>query len=253
MQLTGKVVAITGAAQGLGKAMALHLAQKGAHLALIDMNADSLSHVAASCRDLGVRAEAFVANITDEQEVETTFQKIVTDMSRLDGLINNAGIIRDGLLVKVKDGVVESRMSLADWSSVLQVNLTGVFLCGRAAATQMAQLGNGGCIINISSISRAGNIGQSNYAATKAGVAALATTWAKELARYGIRAAAIAPGFIATDMTASMKPEIIAKIESGIPTKRMGTPNEIAQTAAFILENDYISGRVIEVDGALRL
>lgn len=253
MHLTGKVIAITGAAQGLGKAMALHLAEKGAHLALIDMNADALSQVAAACRDHGVNAESFVANITNESEVETVFANIVAKLERLDGLINNAGIIRDGLLVKVKDGHIDSRLSLADWNSVLNVNLTGVFLCGREAATQMIKLGNGGCIINISSISRAGNIGQSNYSATKAGVAALATTWAKELSRYGIRAAAIAPGFIATDMTASMKPEIIAKIESGIPAKRMGTPNEIAQTAAFILENDYISGRVIEVDGALRL
>lgn len=253
MHLPGKVIAITGAAQGLGKAMALYLAQKGAHLALIDMNAEALEQVANACRDFGVKAEAFMANITVEAEVETVFQQIVDKLERLDGLINNAGIIRDGLLVKVKDGQIDSRLSLADWNSVLSVNLTGVFLCGREAATQMIKLGNGGCLINISSISRAGNIGQSNYSATKAGVAALATTWAKELARYGIRAAAIAPGFIATDMTASMKPEIIAKIESGIPAKRMGVPNEIAQTAAFILENDYISGRVIEVDGALRL
>lgn len=253
MQLPGKVVAITGAAQGLGKAMALHLAEKGASLALIDLNQSALEAVQFECRQLGVNAESFVANVAVENEVEALFENIVKQMGRLDGLINNAGIIRDGLLLKAKEGVVESKLSLADWCSVININLTGVFLCGREAAIQMVKLGNGGCIINISSISRAGNMGQSNYSAAKAGVAALATTWAKELARYGIRAAAIAPGFIATDMTASMKPEVIAKIESGIPSKRMGQPNEIAQTAAFILENDYINGRVIAVDGALRL
>ena len=253
MQLPGKVVAITGAAQGLGKAMALHLAEKGASLALIDLNQAALETVQIECRQLGVKAESFVANVAVEHEVEALFENIVKQMGRLDGLINNAGIIRDGLLLKAKEGVVESKLSLADWSSVININLTGVFLCGREAAIQMVRSGNGGCIINISSISRAGNMGQSNYSAAKAGVAALATTWAKELARYGIRAAAIAPGFIATDMTASMKPEVIAKIESGIPSKRMGQPNEIAQTAAFILENDYINGRVIAVDGALRL
>lgn len=253
MQLPGKVVAITGAAQGLGKAMALHLAEKGASLALIDMNQEALEVTQAECRVFGVKAESYVANIAVEAEVEALFANIAAQMGRLDGLINNAGIIRDSLLLKSKDGILESKLSLADWNNVINVNLTGVFLCGREAAIQMVKLGNGGCIINISSISRAGNMGQSNYSAAKAGVAALATTWAKELARYGIRAAAIAPGFIATDMTASMKPEVIAKIESGIPAKRMGQPLEIAQTAAFILENDYISGRVIEVDGALRL
>ena len=137
------------------------------------------------------------------------------------------------MLVKVKDGEVVGKLPLAQWQSVIDVNLTGVFLCGREAAERMMRLGNGGCIINISSISRAGNFGQSNYSAAKAGVAALTVVWAKELARYGIRVNAIAPGFIKTEMVASMKPEMLEKMAAGIPLRRLGEPHEIAHTAAF--------------------
>ena len=151
-----------------------------------------------------------------------------------------------------KDGEVTDRMSLSQWQMVIDVNLTGVFLCGREAATRMIQAKSEGVIINISSISRAGNFGQTNYSATKAGVAAMAVTWAKELARHNIRTGAIAPGFMATEMVASMKPEALEKMASGIPLKRLGEPAEIAQMAVAILENDYISGRVFEVDGGLR-
>jgi len=133
------------------------------------------------------------------------------------------------------------------------VNLTGVFLCGREAATHMVEQQNPGVIINISSVSRAGNIGQSNYSAAKAGVAAMTTTWAKELARYGIRSAAIAPGFIQTEILDAMKPEALEKMAAGIPLKRTGQAHEIAHAAKFIFENDYITGRVIEVDGGIRL
>ena len=124
---------------------------------------------------------------------------------------------------------------------------------GREAATKMIEAGKPGCIVNISSISRAGNIGQTNYSAAKAGVVALTTTWAKELARFGIRTGAIAPGFIGTEMVMSMKPEALDMMTKGIPLKRVGAPEEIASTVAFIMENDYFSGRVIEVDGGLRL
>jgi 3-oxoacyl-[acyl-carrier protein] reductase len=133
------------------------------------------------------------------------------------------------------------------------VNLTGTFLCGREAAQRMIESGSKGVIINISSISRAGNMGQTNYAASKAGVQAMAVAWAKELARYGIRAAAIAPGFINTEMVAGMKESAREKLTSGIPLRRMGEPDEIAKTVEFIFQNDYISGRCIDVDGGLRL
>jgi 3-oxoacyl-[acyl-carrier protein] reductase len=168
-------------------------------------------------------------------------------------LVNNAGITRDALLVKAQDGAIHAKMSLAQWQAVIDVNLTGVFLCGREGAERMIQCGNGGLIVNISSISREGNPGQTNYSAAKAGVAAMTVVWAKELARYGIRAAAIAPGFCATDILSAMKPEMVDRVKAAVPLRRLGEPAEIAATAVFIAENDFVSGRVFEVDGGLRL
>jgi len=253
MDLNGKVIVITGGAQGLGRAMALRLALKKPHIALIDMNADTLAEVKQLIEDAGATASIWVCNVAKEDEVDETFAQIAAQTGRLDAVVNNAGITRDSLFLKVKDGVVEKRMSLEHWQQVVDVNLTGTFLCGRAAATEMVKAGNGGCIINISSISRHGNMGQTNYTATKAGVAAMAVTWAKELARQGIRCAAIAPGYIGTEMVLTMKTEALEKIAAGIPAKRLGQPDEIAQTVEFILENDYVNGRVIEVDGGLRV
>jgi 3-oxoacyl-[acyl-carrier protein] reductase len=133
------------------------------------------------------------------------------------------------------------------------VNLTGVFLCGREAAECMVEGGKGGVIVNISSISKDGNMGQTNYSAAKAGVASMTTVWAKELARYGIRVGAIAPGFCATDILSGMTPETLARVTAPVPLKRLGEPREIAHTAAFIVENDFFTGRTIAVDGGLRL
>lgn len=252
MNLQDKVIAITGAGQGLGRSMAVYMAQKGARIAVIDLNQEHMDETKAQIEAAGSSASTFLCNVADEQQVEETFGAIASQMGGLHGLVNNAGILRDGLMVKARDGEI-SKMSLANWQAVIDVNLTGVFLCGREAAVKMIESGEGGCIINISSISRAGNMGQSNYSAAKAGVASLATVWAKELARYNIRANAVAPGFIATEMTAGMKPEALDKMTAGIPAKRMGQPEEIAHTVAYLMENDYVSGRVVEVDGGLRL
>ncbi|WP_144394861.1 SDR family oxidoreductase [Pleionea sediminis] len=253
MNLEKKVIVVTGAAQGLGKAIALSLAEQGANIALIDVNSEALAQAKAEFEALPGKAATFVCNIADEAQVVDLFNNIQSDLGGVDGLVNNAGILRDGLLVKAKDGQVTDTLSLKSWQQVIDVNLTGVFLCGREAAKHMIEDGRKGVIVNISSISRNGNVGQSNYAAAKAGVAALTTTWAKELARYGIRSAAVAPGFIETEMTGSIKPEILDKIKSTIPLKKMGSPDNIAETVKFIFTNDYVSGRVIEVDGALRL
>lgn len=253
MDPKGKVVAITGGAQGLGLSMAQAFAAKGAKLALIDLNAEALDNAVAVCEKLGGSAKAYTANIAKEDEVEKLFSDIVADLGGLDCLINNAGITRDGLMVKARDGQVEKRMSLQEWQMVIDVNLTGVFLCGREAATKMIELGSKGVIINISSLSKAGNMGQTNYSAAKAGVASMTVTWAKELARYGIRSAGIAPGFIATEMVSAMKPEVLDKIASTIPLRRLGEPAEIGMTALYIFENDYYNGRVIEMDGGVRI
>jgi 3-oxoacyl-[acyl-carrier protein] reductase len=253
MELRGKTILITGAGRGLGAAMAKRLAARGAGLALVDLDDRGLVAVRDACRALGVRAETYSANVALENEVVGVFDRVVADFGRLDGSIANAGILRDGLLVKAKDGEVTGKLSLEQWQSVIDVNLTGVFLCGREAAERMIRGGHGGCIINISSLSRAGNFGQSNYSAAKAGVAALTVVWAKELARHQIRVNAIAPGFIKTEMVASMKPEILEKMAAGIPAGRLGEPDEIASAVEFIFSNDYLNGRILEIDGGQRL
>jgi 3-oxoacyl-[acyl-carrier protein] reductase len=253
MDLQDKVIVITGSARGLGAAMAKRFALKGCKLALVDLKSDDMAQTAAACTKSGAEVRTYGANVAIEADVIALFEQIVADFGRLDGLINNAGITRDALLIKFKDGELVSKMTLEQWQSVIDVNLTGVFLCGREAAQHMVQLANHGVIVNISSVSRAGNMGQSNYSATKAGVHAMTVTWAKELARYGIRTGSVAPGFINTEMVAGMKPEAREKLTSGIPLKRMGEPDEIAAAVEFIFANDYFSGRLIEVDGALRL
>ena len=253
MDLNGKVIAVTGGGQGLGRSMALVLAAKGAKLALIDLNQEKLDEAVALCKEAGGDAKAYIANVAQEEQVVETFDKIVEEFGSLHGLINNAGILRDGLMIKAKDGEIVKKMSLSEWQAVIDVNLTGVFLCGREAAERMIKLGVEGCIINISSLSKAGNLGQTNYSAAKAGVAAMTVTWAKELSRYGIRSAGIAPGFIATEMVASMKPEALEKMSAGIPLKRLGEPAEIGHTCAYIFENDYFTGRIIEMDGGIRI
>jgi 3-oxoacyl-[acyl-carrier protein] reductase len=253
MQLHGKVAVVTGGARGIGKAIANAFAGRGATLALLDLNQADLDATCAEFTARGVKVSGHALNVAKEEDVIRALDEVVVAHGRLDVLVNNAGIIKDALLVKVKDGAVTGKMSLAQWQAVIDVNLTGVFLCGREAAERMIGLGNGGVIVNISSISRAGNAGQSNYSAAKAGVAALTTTWAKELARFGIRAGAIAPGFIKTDILSGMPPEMLDRMTAPVPLKRLGLAEEIAHTALFIVENDFFSGRCVDVDGGLRL
>ncbi|MEF1309386.1 SDR family oxidoreductase [Vibrio mytili] len=252
MDINNSVIAITGAGQGLGQMMAIILAQAGADLALIDVNESGLKDTQDQCHMLSAKAMTYSLDVTNEVDVERTFDDIIQDFGQLNGLINNAGVLKDGLLVKVKDGVV-NKMSLQQFNHVMNVNVTGTFLCGREAAVKMIETGSTGVIINISSVSRAGNIGQTNYSASKAAVATMATTWARELARYGIRAAAIAPGVVHTAMAEQMKPEAIERLEKMIPLGRMGETSEIAHAVKYILENDYFTGRVLEVDGGIRM
>ena len=253
MDIKHRVIAITGAGRGLGRAIALRLASQGAVLALIDVNRADLEVTEAELRSRDGQCALFVCNVADEAEVESTFAAIKEQFGALYGLINCAGILRDGMLIKVKEGELVEKMSLAQWQAVIDVNLTGTFLCGREGAALMAKGGQGGVIINISSIARTGNMGQSNYAASKAGVASLVVTWARELARHGIRVMGIAPGVFATDMTASVKPEALARMQQAIPVGTLGEAAQLAQTVQFILANDYLSGRMIELDGGLRL
>lgn len=253
MKVEQSVIAITGAAGGLGAAMARRFAAHGARLALLDFNPEMLEELVNGLDTDGQNLLVLPCDVSKEGDVDDAVKRIAEHFGRLDVLVNNAGITRDALTLKFRDGELVSRMSLEDWQAVIDVNLTGVFLCGRAAAEQMIQTGNGGLIINVSSISRAGNMGQINYSATKAGVAAMTVTWSKEFARYGIRVNTISPGFIGTEMVRSMKPEALAKIEAMIPAGRIGDPDEIAHTAQYLVENDFVNGRNVEVDGALRI
>lgn len=253
MDIKNKTVVITGGAQGLGFAMATQMAELGANLALIDMQDEVLAEAKAELVKLDVKVETYVANVSVEADVEAVFNNIVSDFGAVHVLINNAGILRDGLLLKAKDGVVTAKMELSQFQSVIDVNLTGVFLCGREAAAKMVESGEGGVIVNMSSVARAGNMGQTNYAAAKAGVVAMTTTWAKELGRFGIRVGAIAPGVIRTKMTDAMKPEAKERLVKMKPVGRLGEAEEIAHTAKYIIENDFFTGRVVEVDGGIRL
>ncbi len=253
MELRSKTVVVTGAGRGIGRAIALQLARHGADIALFDRNEADLDEAAALCTAESVQARSYRVNVADENEVSTAMAKVGAEFGRLDGLVNKAGIVPDGLLVKVKDGAVVGRMSLDQWDSVIAVNLSGVFLCAREAAAHMIEFGNGGVIVNISSISRVGNAGQSNYSAAKAGVESMSVVWAKELARYGIRVGSIAPGFTHTDILATMRPEVLDKLTAPVPLKRLGRPEEIAHAVRFIFENDFFTGRCLEIDGGLRL
>ena len=254
MEIKNNTFVITGAAQGLGEAIAISLCRQGAKLALLDVNAEKLDQVQARCTLAGAaECFAFTCDVASETSIARSFASIEEHLGAISGLVNNAGILRDGLLIKVKDGEIVDRLSLEQWQQVIDINLTGVFLCGREAASSMIRNQQQGVIINISSISRAGNIGQSNYAAAKSGVAALTNTWARELARHQIRCAAIAPGVFETEMVASMKPEAHERITSAVPLQRTGAVEELAHAIRFIFENDYYSGRILELDGGLRL
>jgi 3-oxoacyl-[acyl-carrier protein] reductase len=253
MDISNKTVVVTGAGRGIGRAIALKLARHGADIALFDLNSDDLEETSALCAAQSVQARGYRVNVADEGEVSAAMTRVAADFGRLDGLVNNAGIVRDGLLVKVKDGAVVGRMTMDQWNAVIGVNLSGVFLCAREAAAHMIELGNGGVIVNISSISRTGNAGQSNYSAAKAGVESMGVVWAKELARYGIRVGSIAPGFTHTEILSSMRPEVLDKLTAPVPLKRLGQPEEIAHAVLFIFENDFFTGRCLDVDGGLRL
>lgn len=259
MEIKNCTIAITGAGQGLGQMMAITLAQAGADLALLDVNEQGLQETQRQCHMLSAKALTYCVDITQEAAVEDVFTAIRTDFGQLNGVINNAGVLRDGLLVKPdkhsedQNASMMQKMSLEQFNTVMSVNVAGTFLCGREAAATMIALGCQGVIINISSVARAGNIGQTNYAASKAAVATMSVGWAKELARYGIRAAAIAPGVVETAMAKQLKPEAIERLKKMIPLGRIGEASEIAHAVKYILENDYFTGRVLEIDGGMRM
>ena len=254
MNLQDQVIVVTGAAQGLGRAMAEEFAKQGANIALVDMQAEVVEAAATEIEKLGVRAKGYGVNVTDEQQVETVFAKIAADFGQINGLINSAGIMRDGMLLKVKEGQVVDKMPLQQFQSVLDVNVTGTFLCSREAAAQMVTTKSKGVIVNISSVSRAGNAGQTNYAASKAGIIGFSKSVALELGSRNIRSNVVAPGFIETEMTGSLDPEVIKGWIQDIPMKRSGTAQDVANAALFLASDlsNYVNGQVLNVCGGIQ-
>ena len=237
-----KVVIVTGGAAGIGRATARRFAQDGYRVAVWDVNAPDTSEGVFQSVD-----------VTNAAAVEAAVAEVVERWERIDVLVNNAGILRDHQLVKWKDGQKLAEMSEQDFDAVVSVNLKGVFLCTRAVAPRMIE-GGGGVILNASSIvGLYGNFGQTNYAATKAGVINMTKTWARELGRYNIRVNAVAPGFIATEMVTAMPEKVLQGMVAHTPLGRMGKPEDIAE-AYFWLASDaasFVHGTVLSVDGGL--
>lgn len=252
MIIKDNVFVVTGAARGLGYEIARDLATFGGKLALVDMNREGLEEAANSLREHNVEIRCYTANVAIEAEVIALFDSIQQAFGQIDGLVNNAGITRDALLIKHRNGETK-KMSLTAWQQVIDVNLTGVFLCGREAAAKMVENDRKGVIVNISSICRDGNIGQSNYSAAKAGVTALTATWGKELARHGIRVGAVAPGFVNTEMVKTIPEKVLDKLIEEIPLRRLAEPMEIAHTVRYIIENDYFTTRTIPIGGGMNV
>lgn len=255
MDVKGSKFIVTGGASGMGRHFTLALARDGADVAFCDMNEDGIRAVEAEGRDLPGKVVGFVCNVADEGQVQKLVADAAAALGGLNGIVNNAGIIRDGLLIKVdKDTGAVSKLSLQKWQQVIDVNLTGVFLGAREyAAWAVANKGGPGVIVSISSISRHGNMGQSNYSAAKAGIVAMTKLWAGELARYGIRTGAVAPGFTQTPILDGMPPAMLEKMVQPVPLKRTGQPEEMYKAVKFIIENDYFTGRCLDVDGGLVL
>jgi len=244
VDLAGRPAIVTGAARGLGRAIAVSLAQAGAKVACVDVNTETLADTVNAIRGSGGTAEPIACDVTDSERVGQVIEEVVKLWGGLEILVNNAGITRDNLLLRMKDD---------QWDAVLNINLKGTFLFTRAAARPLMKATHGR-VINIASVSGLmGNPAQANYSASKAGVIGLTRTVARELAGRNITVNAVAPGFIATDMTAKLGEDLLGKIRQEIPLGRLGEPQDIADAVLFLASDaaSFITGHVLTVDGGL--
>lgn len=244
MILTDRVAIITGAGAGIGKTIALTLAKEGADIAVIDWHLESVQQTAREIEALGRKSYAAQVDVSDSAAVENFVNKVVETFGKIDILVNNAGVTRDSLLIRMKD---------ADWNDVLKINLTGTFNCTRAVSKVMMKQRSGRIVNMASIIGLMGNAGQTNYAASKAGVIALTKSVAKELASRGILVNAIAPGFIMTRMTDVLPEQVKTEMLNRIPLARFGKPEDVANAVLFFVSESasYITGQVLQVDGGM--
>jgi 3-oxoacyl-[acyl-carrier protein] reductase len=246
MKLKDKVAVITGGARGIGYAVAERYIEEGAKIALWDVLEDELNEARQKLSDKGGDVRTYVVDVTNSKSVSEAMDLVEKDLGAVDIMINNAGITRDSMLHKMTDD---------QWDKVIDVNLKGVFLCGREAGTRM-RLREKGVIINTSSVvGLYGNVGQTNYAATKAGVIGMTMSWAKELGRKGVRVNAVAPGYTMTEMMETVPEKILDGLRAKTPLGRLGSPQDIAAAFAFLASDDaaFITGHVLSVDGGLTI
>lgn len=244
--LSGRVALVTGAGQGIGKAIALKLASWGADVAVIDVNLDAAQQTSKEIIAMGRRSTAMKVDVVSAKETEDMAEKVFKEFDGLHILVNNAGITRDGLILRMKE---------EDWDAVLNVNLKGTFNCTKASLKYMSKV-KWGRIINISSVVGVlGNAGQANYAASKAGVIGLTKSVAREFASRNITCNAVAPGYIETAMTASLPDKVKEEVIAKIPLGRLGGPNDIADAVLFLASNagGYITGHVLDVNGGMSM
>ncbi|MDD4953677.1 MAG: 3-oxoacyl-[acyl-carrier-protein] reductase [Candidatus Omnitrophica bacterium] len=244
MRLKDKVALVTGGARGIGRAIALALAQEGANIVVADVNIEAAKTTASDIEKMGRQALALEMDVTDYAKTEEAVNKILDKFTKVDILINNAGITKDNLLL---------RMSAAEWDAVLNVNLKGTFNCIKAVSRPMIKQRSGKIVSIASIIGIIGNPGQANYSASKAGIIALTKTAAKELAARNINVNAIAPGFIQTEMTAKLPDQIKEKMKEAIPLAKFGVPEDVAAACVFLASEDagYITGQTIVIDGGM--
>jgi 3-oxoacyl-[acyl-carrier protein] reductase len=250
MRLKDKIALITGGAAGIGYATAKRFIEEGARVVICDVNQKAGE---AAVRDLGTEADFYRVDVTDRASVDGWVESVLAKYGRVDILVNNAGIVRDSLLVKMKDGELIKQMPEADFDLVVSINLKGVFNCTQAVAPVMIRQG-GGVILNATSIVGIdGNIGQTNYIATKAGVIGMTKAWARELGRHNIRVNAVAPGFTATEILTSMPDKVLEGMKARTPLGRLGQPEDIANAYLFLASDEagFISGDILRVDGGI--
>jgi 3-oxoacyl-[acyl-carrier protein] reductase len=252
MKLSDLKIIITGGAQGMGRHFAHRLVEAGANVAVGDVNEAGLAETKETVKGPG-KLFARKLNVADEEDVQSFVQWAHGEMGGLNALVNNAGILRDGLLVKKDRETGQIKTLTKDqWDAVIGVNLTGAFMITRDVVAKMVETGSKpGVVVNISSVARHGNRGQSNYTAAKSALAANTVTWAREFASFGVRVGAVAPGMIETPMTQGMNQKARDGLVAAIPVGRIGLPEDIWLGVRFVLECDYFNGRVIDVDGGL--